>query len=388
MLIVLIIALTGSIYIVNEQEQVVITQFGKPVGNAVTTPGVHFKVPLIQNVNVFDKRYLEWDGDPNQVPTKDKKFIFVDTYARWQITDPLQFYKRLTNERGAQSRLDDILDGETRDYIANNNIEETVRNSNRTPVLTDSLSEPTSDSLVKVFVGREKIERMILKTANERAADLGIVILDFKIKRLNYVEEVRDQVYKRMTSERFRIADKFRSEGQGEASKINGEKERELKLIQSVAFKKVNHYFMKSPLLFALLCLATSTAFSQETFPNIPTHFIKPPILYQETVTTAAYIDSGLFSRYLDWALQKDSLPEHYKNGKPFSITINYMVSREGKISGVNLLRTNEDQEIIFELIRKKLFACPYQWIPATQNGRPVSAFLKLKIVGNEPLKN
>ena len=237
-LVLLLIAITGTVYIVNEQEQVVITQFGKPVGVAVTKPGVHFKVPFIQRVNVFDKRYLEWDGDPNQVPTKDKKFIFVDTYARWQITDPLQFYKRLTNERGAQSRLDDILDGETRDYIANNNIEETVRNSNRTPVMTDSISEPSSDSLVRIFVGREKIERMILKTANERAADLGIVILDFKIKRLNYVEEVRDQVYKRMTSERFRIADKFRSEGQGEASKINGEKERELKSIQSVAFKK------------------------------------------------------------------------------------------------------------------------------------------------------
>lgn len=237
-LVLLLIAISGSLYIVNEQEQVVITQFGKPVGNAVTKPGVHFKVPLIQTVNVFDKRYLEWDGDPNQVPTKDKKFIFVDTYARWQITDPLQFYKRLTNERGAQSRLDDILDGETRDYIANNNIEETVRNSNRTPVLTDSVSEPTSDSLVRIFVGREKIEKRILKTANERAADLGIVILDFKIKRLNYVEEVRSQVYKRMTSERFRIADKFRSEGQGEASRINGEKERELKSIQSAAFKK------------------------------------------------------------------------------------------------------------------------------------------------------
>ncbi|MEO9020584.1 MAG: protease modulator HflC [Ginsengibacter sp.] len=237
-LILLLIAITGTVYIVNEQEQVVITQFGRPVGDAVTKPGIHFKVPLIQKVNVFDKRYLEWDGDPNQVPTKDKKFIFVDTYARWQITDPLQFYKRLTNERGAQSRLDDILDGETRDYIANNNIEETVRNSNRTPVTTDSISEPSSDSLIRILVGREKIEQMILKTANERAADLGIVILDFKIKRLNYVEEVRDQVYKRMTSERFRIADKFRSEGQGEASKINGEKERELKSIQSVAFKK------------------------------------------------------------------------------------------------------------------------------------------------------
>ena len=236
--ILLLITINSCLYIVNEKEQVVITQFGRPVGNAVINPGVHFKVPFIQKVNVFDKRYLEWDGDPNQVPTKDKKFIFVDTYARWQITDPLQFYKRLTNERGAQSRLDDILDGETRDYIANNNIEETVRNSNRAFILTDSLSEPSEDSLVRITVGREKIEQKILKTANQRAADLGIAILEFKIKRLNYVEEVRDQVYKRMTSERFRIADKFRSEGQGEASKINGEKERELKSIQSVAFKK------------------------------------------------------------------------------------------------------------------------------------------------------
>lgn len=237
-LVLLLIAVESSMYIVNEKEQVVITQFGRPIGNAVTTPGVNFKIPFIQDVNVFDKRYLEWDGDPNQIPTKDKKFIFIDTYARWHITDPLQFYKRLTNERGAQSRLDDILDGETRDYIANHNLEETVRNSNRIPTLTDSITEPSTDTLVDITVGREKIEKMILKMANERAADLGIVILDFKIKRLNYVEEVRDQVFKRMNSERFRIADKFRSEGQGEASRINGEKERDLKSIQSTAFEQ------------------------------------------------------------------------------------------------------------------------------------------------------
>lgn len=243
---VLLIGITQSLYIVNEREQVVITQFGRPVGQAVTQAGIQFKVPFIQNVNVFEKRYMEWDGDPNQIPTKDKKFIFVDAYARWQITDPLQFYKRLTNERGAQSRLADILDGETRDYIANHNLEETVRNSNRTPVATDTISEPMSDSLIRIFVGREKIEMMILKTANERAADLGIIILDFKFKRLNYVEEVQDQVYKRMTSERYRIADKFRSEGQGEASRINGEKERELKSIQSKAFKQAEEIMGKA----------------------------------------------------------------------------------------------------------------------------------------------
>ncbi|MGO1586209.1 protease modulator HflC [Mesonia sp.] len=237
-LVVLLIAITSSMYIVNEKQQVVITQFGRPIGEAVTTPGINFKTPFVQDVNVFDKRYLEWNGDPNQIPTKDKKFIFIDTYARWQIIDPLQFYKRLTNERGAQSRLDDILDGETRDYIANHELVEAVRNSNRKARVTDTLTEPSSDTLIDIKVGRQKIEKMILKTANERVSDLGIVILDFKIKRLNYVDEVRENVFKRMNSERFRIADKFRSEGQGQASRINGGKVRDLKTIQSTAFEE------------------------------------------------------------------------------------------------------------------------------------------------------
>ncbi|MBN2347790.1 MAG: protease modulator HflC [Bacteroidales bacterium] len=232
-----IIVLRQSIYIVNETEQVIVTQFGKPVGEAITKPGMKFKVPFTQKANYFEKRFMEWDGDPNQIPTKDKKFIYVDTYARWQITDPLQFFKRLTNERGAQSRLDDILDGQTRDFIANNNIEEAVRTSNRIPITTDSISEMLGDSLMVISVGREKIQNMIIEAANKQAADLGIVILDFRIKRINYTQEVGEQVYERMKSERFRIADKFRSEGQGEASKINGEKERELKTIQSEAFR-------------------------------------------------------------------------------------------------------------------------------------------------------
>ena len=234
----IIIILSQSIYIVNETEQVVVTQFGKPVGNAITEPGIQFKVPFMQKTNYFDKRYLEWDGDPNQVPTKDKKFIFVDTYARWQITDPLQFFKRLTNERGAQSRLDDILDGETRDFIANHLLEETVRTSNRTPISSGTISEIIEDSLSQIEVGRKKIQNMIQEAANREAEDLGIAILDVRFKRINYVEEVRTQVYERMKSERFRIADKFRSEGQGEASRINGEKERELNTIQSEAFRE------------------------------------------------------------------------------------------------------------------------------------------------------
>lgn len=237
-LLVVIIIVTQSAFIVKETEQVVITQFGKPVGNAITTPGLKLKVPFTQKANYFEKRYMEWDGDPNQVPTKDKKFIFVDAYARWQITDPLQFFKRLTNERGAQSRLDDILDGETRDYIANHNLEEAVRTSNREPIRSGIIGEEVGDTLSEISVGRQKIQAMILQSANERASDLGIAILDFRLKRINYVEDVREQVYERMKSERFRIAEKFRSEGQGEASKINGEKERDLKTIQSEAFRK------------------------------------------------------------------------------------------------------------------------------------------------------
>jgi membrane protease subunit HflC len=238
LLVLIIIVIAQSAFIVKETEQVVITQFGKPVGEAIMKPGLKFKTPFIQKANYFEKRFLEWDGDPNQVPTKDKKFIFVDSYARWQITDPLQFFKRLTNERGAQSRLDDILDGETRDYIANHNIEEAVRTSNRKPISSGTISEIMGDSLANISVGREKIQNMIVESASKQTKDLGIVILDFRFKRINYVEEVREQVYERMKSERYRIADKFRSEGQGEASRINGEKERELKTIQSEAFRQ------------------------------------------------------------------------------------------------------------------------------------------------------
>ncbi len=232
-----ILVLTQSLYTVREMEQVVVTQFGKPVGEPVTEPGLKVKVPFIQTANFFEKRFLEWDGDPNQVPTKDKKFIFVDTYARWQITDPLQFYKRLTNERGAQSRLDDLLDGETRDNVASNDLVELVRNTNRTAAKTDKISEMIEDTLQDIAVGRAAIQQSVLEKANKEADDLGIKILDFRFKRINYVEDVRKRVYDRMNSERYRIADKFRSEGQGEASRINGQKERELNEIQSEAFR-------------------------------------------------------------------------------------------------------------------------------------------------------
>lgn len=237
-LVLLVMVALDGFYVVDETEQVIITQFGDPVGKEVTEPGLKLKIPFIQTANFFDKRYLEWDGDRNQVPTKDKKFIFVDTYARWQIVDPLQFFKRLRDERGAQSRLDDILDGETRNAIASHDLVEVVRSTNRNPEAEATITDIVEDSLADIAVGRDSIQTSIQQLANRRAEDLGIQILDFRFKRINYVEEVRQTVYDRMISERNRIADKFRSEGQGEAARINGEKERELKSIQSEAFRK------------------------------------------------------------------------------------------------------------------------------------------------------
>jgi membrane protease subunit HflC len=233
---VLTLAFT-SIFVVDETQQAIVTQFGKPVGEPRTQPGLHYKIPFIQKVQYFDKRYLEWDGDSNQVPTKDKKFIFVDTYARWQITNPLQFFIRLRDERSGQSRLDDILDGETRNAVASHDLLDIVRSTNREPEVAEDFMEDL-ENLDDITVGRDKIESLILKRANERTADLGVQILDFRFKRMNYVNEVRDRVYDRMKSERNRIADQFRSEGQGEARKIEGNKERDLAKIQSEATRE------------------------------------------------------------------------------------------------------------------------------------------------------
>jgi len=231
------ITLNGAFYVVNEPEQVIITQFGKPVGEPVTTPGLEFKLPFVQRVHRFDKRFLEWDGDANELPTKDKRFIWVDTYARWRISDPLLFFQRLRDERGAQTRLDDILDGETRNAIANHNLVEVIRNTNRQPDATQFV-EDEATSLAKISTGREEIQGIVLAAAKERVSDLGIEILDVRFKRINYVEEVRKKVYDRMIAERARIADRFRSEGQGQALRIRGAKEKDLKQIQSEAYRK------------------------------------------------------------------------------------------------------------------------------------------------------
>ncbi len=235
-----LIVIVSAAFIVNETEQVIITRFGKPVGQPIVTPGIHFKLPIIEEATFFEKRFLEWDGDANQVPTKDKRFIWVDTYARWKISDPLLFFQRVRDERGAQARLDDILDGETRNAVAKHNLVELVRSTNRTPmVLADTAlaDENLQDVFPTIKYGRERITREILKAAQERTKELGVELLDIRFKRINYVEEVQRKIYERMITERKRIAEKYRSEGQGEASKILGQKERELKKIQSEAYK-------------------------------------------------------------------------------------------------------------------------------------------------------
>ena len=234
----IVAALGGAFYKVEEWQQVIITQFGRPVGDPVTSPGLKIKTPFVQTANFFEKRFLEWDGDPNQVTTKDKRFIWVDTYARWRISDPLLFFQRLTNELGAQSRLDDILNGETRTTIAKHDLIELVRSTNREFISsTGVLDEESQDEIV---YGRGVLQAEVLETAKKRIAeaDLGIELLDFQVKRINYVEQVRTDVYARMISERQRIAEEYRSEGAGEAARIIGSKDRDLKEITSEAYRQ------------------------------------------------------------------------------------------------------------------------------------------------------
>lgn len=237
LLIIALLVAANAAFVVQETEQVIKTQFGKPVGAPIDSPGLHFKVPFIQKVHKFDKRFLEWDGDATELTTKDKRFIFVDTYARWRITNPLLYFQRLRDERRAQSRLDDILEGETRNAIAKHRLVELVRSTNRTPAQDESLPEAAS-VLEDIQVGREEVRTEILENAKSRTGDLGIEILDVQLKRINYVEEVRRKVYDRMIAERRRIAERYRSEGEGEAASIRGDIDRELKEIESEAYRQ------------------------------------------------------------------------------------------------------------------------------------------------------
>lgn len=237
--IVVLVIITNALYTVSETEQAIITQFGDPVGDPIQKAGLHVKIPIIQKVTKFDKRLLEWDGDANQIPTSDKKYIWVDTFARWHITDPLKFYQSVNNERNAQSRLDDIIDGVTRDFITENLLIEAVRNSNREMSVTaeSELQLGIDIEEINIVEGRLGITREILKRSAILGPEYGIELVDVRIKRINYIEDVREKVYQRMISERQRIAQQYRSEGQGRQAEIEGEKEKELQRITSEAYR-------------------------------------------------------------------------------------------------------------------------------------------------------
>ncbi|EMI43738.1 protease modulator HflC [Rhodopirellula sp. SWK7] len=234
--------LYNASYTVNETEQVIITQFGKPVGDPIGEAGLHFKTPFIQEVTSIEKRILEWDGRPNEMPTKDKTYIVVDTFGRWRINDAKQFFLRLRDERSAQSRLDDILGSETRNAIAKHKLIEVIRTTkDREPARDAVLVDAPGNVgvLYPITKGRARIEQEIFDKAAVKLTDFGIELLDVRFKRINYNESVQQRIYDRMISERQQIAERFRSEGEGEAAKIIGKKERDLLEIESQAYKRV-----------------------------------------------------------------------------------------------------------------------------------------------------
>ena len=239
-----LIVLSGAAYTVNMREQVVITQFGEPKGKPITEAGLKFKVPFIQKVNIFDKRILPWDGPVSSMPTKEKTIIMVDTYARWQISDPLTFLRRLRDERTADRRLNDILGSETRNTIAKHELIEVIRTTKgRVPEQSEVIVEGDTTGVVGVLPpisrGRSALESDIYETSKVKLEEFGIKLLDIRFKRVNYNQTVERQIYQRMISERKQIADRFRSEGAGEAAKILGKMEKELNTIESEAYKQV-----------------------------------------------------------------------------------------------------------------------------------------------------
>ncbi len=268
-------------FAVDETEQVVITQFGRSVGEPKVEPGLYFKLPFIQRVNVFPKNLLEWDGDPGQIPTKDKTYLWVDTFARWRIVDPLKYLETVNNERSAMARLDDIIDAGVRNFVTSHPLIETVRKTNRELDTFEIGLEETKEKshLGEVKVGREKITQGILKASRAKLEKFGIDLVDVKIKRINYVEEVRKSVYGRMIAERKQIAEKFRSEGRGEAQKIEGEKDKMLKQITSEAYRTSQEIKGKAD--------AESTRIYADAYSRDPDFysFVKTLEIYRETLS-------------------------------------------------------------------------------------------------------
>jgi len=292
---------TSPVYTLKEGTQAIVTQFGQPIGNPIIEAGLHFKVPVIQKINYFEKRILAWDGDSNQIPTKDKRYIWVDTTARWRIKDPLRFFQSVSNEMGAHARLDDIIDSAVRDAVTSQNLIELVRSSNRLIDETEDLSMDEEfieeGVLEEIKTGRDKIRQDIIKKAKVLAPQYGIELIDVRVKRLNYVEEVKQKVYERMIAERRRAAEQYRSEGRGIRAEIEGRTEKELKTILSEAYKKSQEIKGSAD--------AQATKIYAGAYNKDPEFFsfLKTLETYRQTVdenTTALLTTDGEYFKYLN----------------------------------------------------------------------------------------
>ena len=296
--IIILVALFSGAYIVSETEQVIITQFGKAIGEPKTAPGLYFKIPVIQQANFFPKNLLEWDGDPGQVPTLDKTFIYVDTFARWKIVDPLKFFETVNNVMGAQARLDDIIDPAVRNFITSYHLIETVRDTNRELDTFEAGLGHTKEearALGEITEGRRKITLGIMAQAQPKLKDFGIELVDVQIKRLNYVEQVRKSVYARMIAERKQIAEKFRSEGEGEARSIEGNRDKELKKITSEAYKTAQEIKGKAD--------AESTMIYAQAYEIDPEFysFVKSLDVYQNAMDNKSFLLLSTESDFLKY---------------------------------------------------------------------------------------
>ena len=292
------LVITGALYTIDETQQVVVTQFGEPIGDPITQPGLHFKVPFIQQANYFEKRILEWDGNPNQIPTKDKKYIWVDTTARWKIVDALKFLQSVSNEAGAHARLDDVIDSATRDFITSHYLVEVVRNTNR--ILEEGrekedLTDQISAEIEEISVGRDALTRGILHEAAKIVPQYGIELIDVRVKRINYVSDVQKKVYERMISERKRAAEQYRSEGQGKKAEIEGQMGKELKQIRSDAYRVAEELKGKAD--------ATATDIYADAYNRDPEFyaFLKTLETYENTIDKDTTVILTTDSEYLDY---------------------------------------------------------------------------------------
>ena len=280
--------LSNPFFVLNEGRQAIITQFGKPVGEPIIKAGLHFKVPFVQKVRYFEKRTLEWDGYPTQIPTRDKKYLLVDTIARWRIVDALKFYQSVHDERGAQARLDDTIDSAVRDVITSHNLIDIVRTSNRIvselKILKAEDKFVEESALEKIETGREKITQKILEIARTLTPQYGIEVIDVKIKRVNYIEEVRKKAYERMIAERKRAAEKYRSEGRGVKAEIEGKTQKELKKVLSEAYKKAQEIKGRAE--------AKATEIYAESFGKDPEFysFLKTLETYRKTIDRNTFL--------------------------------------------------------------------------------------------------